>query len=371
MWTCEVCNAIYPDDWQQPIHCKHRFPGRDFSSLPKPMQQNLTPVNHWHLIHSRYAEAIKNPKTWDEREEKRHFADWLKRSPAGSQSVGGGCGGCGKKLPSAIAAVKVDHFSPESAFKTTWELHNHISAHHVSPPNPSITYQQCRAVYLGDPLPGRNCIATLAVGREANETLALTRESISRYAAKIGADCIELRGRTANWWGLEKFRMRNIVAAYDRSIFLDCDLIIREDCPDLFEIVSPSEVGIHDDWPFLDQTDWLQAERKSVYDSQGVRGYFGPNCLNTGVVVCSRSHADIWAPPPLQPFPTSHCAEQIWIENSIVGKFGIHPLATKFNTQFWMKDFSSLLPAAKIIHFANAPHKPTAIKEVLTKFAPQ
>ena len=341
--VCRVCGStVFSDNAE--IVCrrcakKHRSTG----------VAQLQP-NAWHIIHTRYAAAI-SLEQWNEATER----DWLNTEFPKLIPASCGCADAWKPL-----ADQLDLSNAEAAFQSAWNAHNVVSTQHVQPPLPTITYAQCRAMYLGEQLGGR-CVVTLATGAAAVETLGVSRPSLQAYAKHCGADYLELRGHTEPWWGLEKFRVRNLALAYDRCLFLDCDLLIDANCPNLFDLVPVDCVGIHDDYPLLSSHEWLAAERAEVFKSQSVPGLYTATCLNTGVVICSRQHADIWT-RPVDPFPTSHCAEQIWIEYK-ASKYPIFKLPTEFNTQWWMKDFTARLSAACIAHWANCQTKANAMRE--------
>lgn len=310
---------------------------------PKPLR-----YNGWHALHTRYANAIKTDE-WDKATEQNWLTvDFAKLIP---------CGTCGNKWLQISSLM--DLSTPESAFRSAWQLHNRVSQQHVSPTHEAIPYEHCRAIYLGERI-NRLCVVALATG-PAVPILELTRQNIREYAARCGADYIELRGTTEPWWGLEKFRVHNIAQAYDRTLFLDCDLLIGADCPSLFGVVPSDSVAMHDDYPYLQTVQWLQDERRTVFESQAIEGSYPQRCLNTGVVMCSREHADIWK-RPIDPFPTSHCAEQIWIEYQ-ASRHPIFELPTEWNTQFWMLDFNQRKEEASIVHWANCKDKATAIQQ--------
>ncbi len=331
--TCETCGKVMWHEGGVVPRCSHTRGTPQATARP----------SAWHIIHSRYAAAIQSGK-WSETVE-RHWLDteFSRLVP---------CGACGSKWTSLAATI--DLCSAERAFESTWLAHNRVSTEHVQPALQTITYTQCRAIYLGERTSGK-CIVTLATG-PATAILDVSRGSIQAYAERCGAQYVELKGVTEPWWGLEKFRVHNLARAYDRTLFFDCDLLIRNDCPDLFKLVPKDHVAMHDDWPYLQSHQWLEDERRSVFKSQRVVGDYPQQALNSGVVLCCRAQADIWKRPSEEPFPTSHCAEQIWIEFA-ARHSQIFKLPTQFNTQWWMREFEQLKPSAAIVHWANDPNK--------------
>ena len=197
-------------------------------------------------------------------------------------------------------------------------------------------------------------VITLGTGDEFSEILSLNR-SIKEYAERIGADYVELTNKTQLWWGYEKFRVYEYAQQYDYTIYIDADCVVSANCPNLVDLLGESDVLIHNDTPFLSSLDWMLEEKSVVYESQGlpVDTEIPSYCLNTGVVVCRQSSADIWK-PPLLPLPRKHCDEQFWIEYQCL-PYSVQYLPLKYNTQWWMKDFTSL--NCDIRHYANDPNR--------------
>ncbi len=197
-------------------------------------------------------------------------------------------------------------------------------------------------------------VITIAIGEAFAKLLELTGPILQRYAADCEADFVALTNTTQQWWGLEKFRIQQFAQAYERTLYVDADVILRDSAPNLFEFVKPGRVAMHDDWLHLPSYDWLFAERKAILESQNQPMDFLETTWNTGLVLCDREHASIWD-PPTKPFLRSHCAEQLWIENN-ARQFAFFRLPTELNTQYWMPRFDELLPKAKIVHLANCPN---------------
>lgn len=203
------------------------------------------------------------------------------------------------------------------------------------------------------PLTSDRLIVTVATGPVHERLLASTSVFMRRYADRIGADFIALTGETQCWWGLEKFRVKPYVQAYKRTLFIDADVLIRDDAPDIFLMVPECHVGMHDDQPHLPSLEWAYQERQRLWASQGVEQWHPSYIFNTGVVVCDSMHASIWQ-PPTKPMPGEHCNEQFWIERNS-RDYLRYRLHVQFNTQWYMKQFFKLAKYAWFIHLANCP----------------
>jgi hypothetical protein len=194
-------------------------------------------------------------------------------------------------------------------------------------------------------------LITVATGDSFRELLKYTGPLMEAYAKRIGADFVAITKPAQDWWGLEKFRVHPFAQAYERTLYVDADVFLTEETPDLFEVVPTGHVAMHDDWSQLPSFEWVFEERRNILQSQELPMDNSKSVLNTGVVMCDRKHASIWK-PPLHPFFPTHCSEQFWIQNSARG-LPFFQLPTEFNTQYWMPEFRKLLSTAKVVHLAN------------------
>jgi hypothetical protein len=198
-------------------------------------------------------------------------------------------------------------------------------------------------------------VITVAIGRTFQEIFERTGRILEDYARRCNADFVVLTNPTQTWWGLEKFRIRQFASQYDRTLYLDADVLLRGSMPNLFDLVPAGHVAMHDDWPHLPSYDWLFSERKRMLESQDVPMDTSNTTWNTGIVLCDREHADLWT-PPREPFMPTHCAEQFWVEHN-ARRFPFFELPTSLNTQYWMPNFEDLLPTAHAIHLSNCPNE--------------
>lgn len=133
-------------------------------------------------------------------------------------------------------------------------------------------------------------LITVTIGEHFHRIAALTHPLLAAYARRIGADFIVLHGNSPKPW-LEKFRVSDFLALYDRVLFLDTDVIVKPDCPDLFERVPAECFGA-----------WLASRHNPRFESNIARiqqalpdlGWRG-DYFNSGVMVVSRCHRDAFA----------------------------------------------------------------------------
>ena len=204
-----------------------------------------------------------------------------------------------------------------------------------------------------DPIISDRLLITVAIGEEALEIFSLTEPYLRAYARKCNAQFIVLKNRTQNWWGLEKFRVQHFSKFFERTLFLDCDLVVTADAPDLFDIVPEGYVALHDDWDRLTIRDFVEIDAKIFRETQS-RPYLDARVFNSGVVLFDREHSNIWEPPP-RPFGVTHTSEQAWVEQNIRhSKYPLYFLGEEWNNQYWFgEDFKQ---PSFVKHMASAGH---------------
>ena len=200
-------------------------------------------------------------------------------------------------------------------------------------------------------------VVTVATGAKSQEVLQLTGPQTEQYAKRCGADFVQIIEPTQNWWGLEKFRVGRVGKLYDRTLYLDADVWVNDNAPNLFTSSPPGSVYIHSDVAYQrNGLGWANTEVATLAKSQSVEPW-PMELLNSGVVLFDRDHCDMWSPPN-ESFDPTHCSEQHWIEGNLhrLG-YPIQRLHRRWNTQWYWQDFARLAPIAHFVHLANATHR--------------
>ncbi len=199
-------------------------------------------------------------------------------------------------------------------------------------------------------------IITMAGDQKSLDVLELTRPAMERYAARVGADFHAIIDNKEPRYPVgNKFRLRSLAAKYERTLFIDADVWIRDRADNLFDLVPVNTVGIHQDFQYLQSKSWIKDEGKRLSEEQQVKP-IKLQVLNTGVVLFGNEHLYMWDSPPL-PAQPRHLSEQTWVEYNLQSH--VTPttfIDTKFNTQWWFPKFKELEPVAEFIHLANCPH---------------
>ncbi len=146
----------------------------------------------------------------------------------------------------------------------------------------------------------KNLVLTVAVG-DIYETMSkMTHPTLQNYAKKIGADflCINKCITSTPHW--EKFQIHNLLNQYERIIYFDTDILIRDDCPNLFDIVPKDQLGMFNEMPFT------RGRNISLIESCKDYGILLPKWdgryFNTGVMVIPRTWKSVFKKPEREIF---------------------------------------------------------------------
>lgn len=197
-----------------------------------------------------------------------------------------------------------------------------------------------------------NLVLTIAVGEKYQRMAEYTHPTLKQYAKRIGADFLSIdrsNSSTPHW---EKFKIFHLLNKYKRILYLDTDVIMRDDCPNLFEIVSEEKLGIFNEAPFTD------GRRMSMYKACKAHDTTLPawngKYYNTGVMVISRVHKYLFKKPEKEIF---NFYEQGFL-NLIIAQHEVpmHDLKYWFNRMTCMDALTGEeRHASYIIHYAGYP----------------
>ncbi len=70
-------------------------------------------------------------------------------------------------------------------------------------------------------------IITIATGKNSNELLEVTGPVLEEYSEHVGADFVALTNANTAMVGLEKFRVLEFAKQYERTLYIDADVILR------------------------------------------------------------------------------------------------------------------------------------------------
>jgi len=199
----------------------------------------------------------------------------------------------------------------------------------------------------------KRAIFTIAIGEHAQKLAEHTHPTIEAYADRIGADLIVANKPlvSTTYPHFEKFQAHSLLNRYDRILLLDTDLIIRDDCPDLFEEVPPDKLGAFNEGAYADRSGAMQLIREQYnVNLDGWKGTY----YNTGVTVVSRMHKHLFRKPAQE---VCNFYEQTYL-NALIHdrKVPVHQLDYRFNRMTVMDPLTGQHRLASyIVHYAGCP----------------
>lgn len=202
----------------------------------------------------------------------------------------------------------------------------------------------------------KKAIVTVCIGDEFVGLSKVTHRSIAKYADRIGAEfiIIDSCATTPHW---EKFQINDLLNKYDRIIYLDTDLIVRDDCPDLFEEVPYNQIGAFNESKFVPR-EYSLLETAKAYGIDPSKINWNGKYYNTGVMVISKCHKKIFNRPESE---ISNFYEQGYL-NLVISKEESHrtkedtplmyDLSYHFNRMTCLDISGEPRHASYIIHYA-------------------
>lgn len=199
----------------------------------------------------------------------------------------------------------------------------------------------------------KNLVLTISIGDYYRNLSYITEPFIKKYAEKIGADFLNITEAnptyiTQKW---NKFIIHELLNKYKRIIYFDTDLIIREDCPNLFDIVPENCLGMFNEGRYAQRYEFL--EQASEYYNEPIKKWEG-KFYNSGVMVISRQHKSVFKLPVGQDWvETDQPYINLRITNDKVKMFDLH---YRFNRMDIVDKFYGISRLdSYIVHYAGAP----------------
>jgi hypothetical protein len=150
-------------------------------------------------------------------------------------------------------------------------------------------------------------VVTLVTSPEWRQLATITLPSQRYYAERLGADFVVLDRRVYPHPHYDKWQIADLLACYDRVLYLDADLIVRPDCPDLFVTVPPEYVGGENELLSFPR---VAQELARFCQRLGIGPLPCPFYLNAGLFLASARHRHLFRPPEAVP------ADLPWPEQS-------------------------------------------------------
>lgn len=173
-------------------------------------------------------------------------------------------------------------------------------------------------------------VVTTVVGKRFDRIGEISVPLIKEYADKVGADFIKLTDFGSYWHpALCKLNIYNLLDEYERIIYFDSDTIIHPNTPNLFEVVDAELLGMFEENKY---TNYHTAYRKFCDDLEVDHSQWNGNYYNSGVIVCSQKHKDIFDKTLSSKIGICEYYEQTPMNIMIMlRKFAVQDIGQKFN----------------------------------------
>jgi len=201
----------------------------------------------------------------------------------------------------------------------------------------------------------KTCVFTVAIGEKYRAIAALTHQTIEKYANRIGADFVILdtvrNNILSQKW--QKMYVYTLLNNYSRIIYMDTDLIVRDDCPNLFDLVPNDSIGLFNEGKYVDRTSSVK-EASKVYNEMLDPEWTG-KFYNTGVMVISRVHKQLFKPPA---YMDEVQCDQPYLNLRIINdKVKVFELPYRFNRMELLDSKIGIHRLASyVVHYAGAPN---------------
>jgi hypothetical protein len=197
----------------------------------------------------------------------------------------------------------------------------------------------------------KTAVVTVAVG-VGLDWLSVSRHSMEAYASRVGAEFIALTNVTCPPFPMgEKWQVYDLFDSYERILFLDADVVVRGTAPNLFEIVPEDKIGVYDEFGVMPSKGWLHAEYAVIQQDQRLPVRNVEHCYNTGLVMSSARHREIWKQPNF--FRPTHTYEQSLINLKIdFNGFKVYALDREIHWEWWTDREKKHYDQGQFLHFA-------------------
>jgi lipopolysaccharide biosynthesis glycosyltransferase len=158
----------------------------------------------------------------------------------------------------------------------------------------------------------KKALVTQAFGDKWHKVLELTKPRMESYCQRHNIDLITFEKPLVEPVQYSKLAIGNIIATkgYEQVTFLDCDVLVAEDCDDIGALLEQDCTFMaFDEGSYLDRKPGL----RGLADAFGyVPGWQPGFYYNTGVFVITPKAVGALSQPPIGLFP-NHFAEQTWM----------------------------------------------------------
>jgi hypothetical protein len=267
---------------------------------------------------------------------------------------------CGKNWDALLDEFPPDVSNRKAFFLWTVDAHNRVNE---KLGKPKFSNREAIATYYPSLLkPKGKALITLALD-DHREVLELTLPYMEAYAKRIGAELVVLTDNQritdpmANKW-----RIGHLAKAFERTLYVDSDVFIKPDAPDIFEL--PAKLGARDERPdYSYRPGWYESEAAELFFHQGVKHTL-ERCINGGVLLLTNDTASLYDEPDFSICPRRWCSDQYWLSYRMeTNPEKVIWLDDRWNWGFIRNDWWQGLEDAWFIHFNGS--RPLAYRKEL------
>jgi len=219
-------------------------------------------------------------------------------------------------------------------------------------------------------------VVTMAHGSIYDNIIDIVKPYFESYCNNYGFDLVIINKVKIDGcaFNLEKFQIYDLLNKYDRIAYLDADVIVHPNAPNVFDEVPEDMIGAIYDNSHNDKNAPSQKsldEMKTVQSKLGTIPNWNTEYINSGVMVVSKCHQQLFTHPEYRKKFNSKYKDQTLLNwNLQKHKFKIHRLDSKFNamgiTGYMNHHFqygTYQMPAAEahFIHFAGNQNRKTSM----------
>lgn len=154
----------------------------------------------------------------------------------------------------------------------------------------------------------KTALVTITIGDYYNKIAEITHPSLKAYADKVGADFIVWKDQGSHAYPhYRKLDIGKLLKEYDRVLYVDTDIMIRPDSPDLFKLVPANEIAMFNEGAFAERAQNMIRYLISFnVDPSRWNGRY----YNSGVILVSKQHHLLFTQPPEE---GDNFYEQTWL----------------------------------------------------------
>jgi hypothetical protein len=214
-------------------------------------------------------------------------------------------------------------------------------------------------IYFDDVLPNQKSdIAICVIGANdiAMKQLDVTRSNIINYASFCGADYIELNGDLSPDWPMSnKYRLKQVIEKYEHTLYLDCDIVVKDGSPNVFDVFSKDKISLVNEWQILKNSYHYTLFKSLCYERFLILEDY-PHLYknnrniqpNNGMMFFPKKLADKYSQPE-NPYYKMWCFDQDYlILNLEEDDFEL--VDWRYNLEFIDFEFWSKIPHAYFVH---------------------